>query len=239
MKKTLLTALMLMASAIIAQAQGFRVYRSDGTVYQFSWVADSIAFYEGEGDPNYEEPIPESVQTALRELQTYVANNAMAINNLYESVAENKDRIVRNQTDIKSLKDYVNMLVSNMNAVAADLQNVKNDVYSLQGKVEDNKAIIKALQDYINNVQAQIDESRTRIAMIETVITNMQSMIDELTTRVVQNTAVINDLQGQIYRDRDEIEKLQAKDEQKNIIIEELLDLVEELTARVDDLENR
>ena len=65
MKKTLLSVLLLVASAIMAQAQGFRVIKSDGTVYQFSWVADRIEFYEGDGDPNWVAPIPDEVKDAV------------------------------------------------------------------------------------------------------------------------------------------------------------------------------
>ena len=57
---------MLVASTSVALAQGFRVYRSDGTVYQFIWATDSIVFFEGEGDPDWVEPIPQAVQSTVR-----------------------------------------------------------------------------------------------------------------------------------------------------------------------------
>ena len=76
MKKTLFTALLLMASAFTAGAQGFRVYKTDGQVYQFHWAADSIAFFDGEGDPDYQEPVPESVQKALDAMQARIDENA-------------------------------------------------------------------------------------------------------------------------------------------------------------------
>ena len=75
MKKILFSVLVFMASSFVANAQGFKVYRSDGAVYQFSWVADSIAFFEGEGDPDYQEPVPESVRNALDELRAYATRN--------------------------------------------------------------------------------------------------------------------------------------------------------------------
>lgn len=47
---TTLAALLLMAAGLqTADAQGFRVYKSDGTVAQFSMRTDSIVFYEGIG----------------------------------------------------------------------------------------------------------------------------------------------------------------------------------------------
>ena len=49
-KKSLLAALLLMVAGLqTADAQGFRVYKSDGTVAQFSLRTDSIVFYDGIG----------------------------------------------------------------------------------------------------------------------------------------------------------------------------------------------
>ena len=48
--KNILTALLLMVAGVQkADAQGFRVYNSDGTVMQFSFRTDSIVFYDGIG----------------------------------------------------------------------------------------------------------------------------------------------------------------------------------------------
>ena len=48
--KSILAALLLMVAGIqTAAAQGFRVYKSDGTVAQFSFRTDSIVFYDGIG----------------------------------------------------------------------------------------------------------------------------------------------------------------------------------------------
>ncbi len=48
--KSILAALLLMVAGIqSAAAQGFRVYKSDGTVAQFSFRTDSIVFYDGIG----------------------------------------------------------------------------------------------------------------------------------------------------------------------------------------------
>ena len=50
MKKYILLALLLMVATLqTALAQGFRVYKSDGTVAQFSLRTDSIVFYDGLG----------------------------------------------------------------------------------------------------------------------------------------------------------------------------------------------
>ena len=50
MKKYILSALLLMAASLqTILAQGFRVYKSDGTVAQFSLRTDSIVFYDGLG----------------------------------------------------------------------------------------------------------------------------------------------------------------------------------------------
>lgn len=51
MKKYILSALLLMVASLqTVLAQGFRVYKSDGTFTQFSFRADSIVFYEGAGE---------------------------------------------------------------------------------------------------------------------------------------------------------------------------------------------
>ena len=49
LKSILATLLLLVAGLQTAQAQGFRVYKSDGTVAQFSLRTDSIVFYDGIG----------------------------------------------------------------------------------------------------------------------------------------------------------------------------------------------
>ena len=49
--KSLIAALLLVAASLqTATAQGFRVYKSDGTFTQFSFRTDSIVFYEGAGE---------------------------------------------------------------------------------------------------------------------------------------------------------------------------------------------
>ena len=48
--KTFFAALLLMVAGLqTAWGQGFRVYKSDGTVAQFSLRTDSIVFYDGIG----------------------------------------------------------------------------------------------------------------------------------------------------------------------------------------------
>jgi len=48
--RALFAALLLLAAGVQnAEAQGFRVYKSDGTVAQFSLRSDSIVFYDGIG----------------------------------------------------------------------------------------------------------------------------------------------------------------------------------------------
>ncbi len=50
MRKYILSTLLLLVAGIqSAAAQGFRVYKSDGTVAQFSFRTDSIVFYDGIG----------------------------------------------------------------------------------------------------------------------------------------------------------------------------------------------
>ena len=48
--RNILAALLLMMAGLqTAAAQGFRVYKSDGTIMQFSLRTDSIVFYDGIG----------------------------------------------------------------------------------------------------------------------------------------------------------------------------------------------
>ena len=49
LKNILATLLLLVAGLQTAWGQGFRVYKSDGTVAQFSLRTDSIVFYDGIG----------------------------------------------------------------------------------------------------------------------------------------------------------------------------------------------
>ena len=163
MKKTLFIVLLLAASAITAQAQGFRVYRSDGTVYQFSWVADSIAFYDGEGDPSYVEPIPEEVRRAIEELQTYVANNAAMIQTVNDMAHANSAYI----------KD-----------VAATLASVKTDVAYLNEATRNLASSISATTEKINDNAGRIATTETQVATIQDIITTLQEVITDLQGRV-------------------------------------------------------
>ena len=48
--RSILAALLLLVAGVqTSVAQGFRVYKSDGTVAQFSLRTDSIVFYDGLG----------------------------------------------------------------------------------------------------------------------------------------------------------------------------------------------
>ena len=64
MKKKGIIALLLLfvAGLQTAWAQGFRVYKSDGTVVQFNFRRDSITFYNGIGsDEELEPKLPRSI----------------------------------------------------------------------------------------------------------------------------------------------------------------------------------
>ena len=48
--RTILAALLLLVAGVqTSVAQGFRVYKTDGSVAQFSFRTDSIVFYDGIG----------------------------------------------------------------------------------------------------------------------------------------------------------------------------------------------
>ena len=232
MKKTLLMALMLIASAITAHAQGFRVYRSDGTVYQYSWVADRIEFYEGDGDPDWVEPIPESVQRALEELQTYVANNAACITRNTEDIQvlnyqykALEDKTDMNETNIRELQDAIMAVQGNTarnSAMIEVLQNVAND----------NKESIRTLQDQSNALRTSITDNAVSIAQL-----------NEKANRYEQDIRALQDqsqaLQASVYEDKDNIAQLNGKVDRNEMDIKELQYRNEALEAHIAALQAR
>ncbi len=149
MKRMLFSVLLFAASVIMAEAQGFRVHRSDGAVYEFSVVADSIVFFDGEGDPNYQEPVPDYVLDAIDQLQAdcVMLKTAFAVNQDYSQrnaemikdltcqlydlktevtevkvgcEANNERAKVYVDTEIANLKSSV---LSNISSVHADIKN--------------------------------------------------------------------------------------------------------------------
>ena len=185
MKKTLLMALMLIASAITAHAQGFRVYRSDGTVYQYSWVADRIEFYEGDGDPDWVEPIPESVQRALEELQTFVANNAACIS--------------RNTEDIQALNVQCKNLANETETNETNIRALQDQSGELQRSIDDNARSITMLNDKVN--------------MNEEDIRTLQDQSQALQTNITKNKDNIYNLYGKVDRNEADIENLQHRND--------------------------
>ena len=163
MKKTLLIALVLSLSAITAHAQGFRVYRSDGTIYQFRWATDSIAFFEDEGDPDWKEPIPEEVERAITTLQT----NVVA---LQARVEDSTNRLMNLQASVENNTERVYALQAMVSALQEDNVN-------LQTRVENDEQAIQVLQ-YRN------EALQTRVAEGETVLVDLMNIISSLEARV-------------------------------------------------------
>ena len=188
MKRTLfILGLLLVASVSTALAQGFRVYRSDGAVYQFSFVADSIAFYDGEGDPNYSEPVPEAVKNAIEELQWLCH--------------QQRDEITENTYRIKVLEAQLNAInscncdptllseqIAELKAICSTQQ---NDILSLQADNKDQDALIQMLQ-------AEKETNQARISQLEAKTENYENEIRTHKTQIAELNAVMAELRAKL-----------------------------------------
>ena len=164
MKKTLLSVLLLVASAIMAQAQGFRVIKSDGTVYQFSWVADRIEFYEVDGDPNWVEPIPDEVKDAIATLQSACATNAARINQIQANLDENKAAVIN---VVKDLADINEQLSDRINALAQSVTGNTGKIERNTTNIERNTADIATIGEQVGWCQYTVGEHDEAIKQIE------------------------------------------------------------------------
>ena len=166
MKKMLLSVLLFAASVIMAQAQGFRVHRSDGAVYEFSVVADSIVFFDGEGDPNYQEPVPDYILDAINQLQAYC-------DNLKATCAENQDVSQWNAEMIKELAQQLDIFKT-------DLQEVRVGCEAQFG----NSDRISNLEEVLSAVKAQNEKTYARVAALEADVVNLETKVANLETKV-------------------------------------------------------
>lgn len=233
MKKTLLIMLLLTASAITAHAQGFRVYRSDGSVYQFSWVADSIAFYEGEGDPNYVEPIPDEVRRAIEELQTYVANNAAMIARLNDMVISNTAEINDVKHDILGdVTTYITLLRQQIADLQAEVNTNSTNIYDTIDRIYDIQNRVVTIQDALSTLQGKLMELQEKedeqdegiddlmeqfnriqeecVAMNDN-IQNIKVSLMDLQARVTQNERAIADINQVVNLNRTDIQELKER----------------------------
>lgn len=194
MKKTLFTALLLMASAFTAGAQGFRVYKTDGQVYQFHWAADSIAFFDGEGDPDYQEPVPESVQKALDAMQARIDENAATTAMLQVQSEDTK-------AELQAVIEAQNYDIKAMKAVQAKNEAEIDDLKAAQA---DDRAVIAALQAKVDALNATVYELKEKHAALqeetaaqETRITENRYYINMIGERVAALETKLNALKNQ------------------------------------------
>lgn len=166
MKKMLLSVLLFAASVIMAQAQGFRVHRSDGAVYEFSVVADSIVFFDGEGDPNYQEPVPDYILDAINQLQAYC-------DNLKATCAENQNVSQWNAEMIKELAQQLDVFKT-------DLQEVRVGCEAQFG----NSDRISNLEEVLSAVKAQNEKTYAKVAALEADVANLETKVAYLETKV-------------------------------------------------------
>lgn len=166
MKKMLLSVLLFAASVIMAQAQGFRVHRSDGAVYEFSVVADSIVFFDGEGDPNYQEPVPDYILDAINQLQAYC-------DNLKATCAENQNVSQWNAEMIKELAQQLDVFKT-------DLQEVRVGCEAQFG----NSDRISNLEEVLSAVKAQNEKTYAKVAALEADVAYLETKVAYLETKV-------------------------------------------------------
>lgn len=216
MKKMLLSVLLFAASVIIAQAQGFRVHRSDGAVYEFSVVADSIVFFDGEGDPNYQEPVPDYVLDAINQLQAYCANlnatctenqvlsqrNAEMINELAQQLDDFKAYLHEVRVGCEAQFDQTKLYVDK--EIAAGFSEVYQNLADIQTQSDNNSGRISNLEAALSVVKAQNEKTYARVAALEADVHNFEAQLMLLVERDAQRDAIINALY-------ERIEALEAK----------------------------
>ena len=187
MKKTLFTALLLMASAFTAGAQGFRVYKTDGQVYQFHWAADSIAFFDGEGDPDYQEPVPESVQKALDAMQARIDENAATTAMLQ----------VQSENTKAELQTFIETQRHDIQAMKAVQAKNEAEIDDLKAAQADDRAVIAALQTRI----ADLEERNAALEAVangqEVKIQDLNAYINMIGERVAALETKLNALKNQ------------------------------------------
>jgi len=188
MKKTLFTSLLLMASAFTAGAQGFRVYKTDGQVYQFHWAADSIAFFDGEGDPDYQEPVPESVQKALADMQAL-------IDALHKQSLDNRAILQEQITMLKYELDENKARIAQLETQEAEDQEV---IATLKTQVEKDRDSITVLNTRVEDYSALVLQQRNNI--LDLMVSNAENRqeIDYLKEYLDKLHVYCQDLQNQI-----------------------------------------
>lgn len=202
MKKTLFTALLLMASAFTAGAQGFRVYKTDGQVYQFHWAADSIAFFEGEGDPDYQEPVPESVQTALADMQARIDENTQKI---WAHVEDNHARFAALENIAKMHDAVIDELNAKLTANAARMATLEEQeardqevIRTLKTQVEKDRDSITVLNTRFEDYSALVLQQRNDIMELARDNARNEVEIDYLKEYLDKLHVYCQDLQDQI-----------------------------------------
>lgn len=171
--------MMLAASTFAIQAQGFRVFKSDGKVYQFLWAADSIAFFPGEGDPDYQEPVPESVQKDLETLRTRLVMIEAETKKNEDAIAtvraEAQENITAAQKSIKVQEAEIKMLQAsqaeseaNIDAIQAAQAANTNDINALQARAAMLEDLCKRQESDIKTLQYYIEMIGERVAKLET-----------------------------------------------------------------------
>lgn len=216
MKKMLLSVLLFAASVIIAQAQGFRVHRSDGAVYEFSVVADSIVFFDGEGDPNYQEPVPDYVLDAINQLQAYCANlnatcaenqvlsqrNAEMINELAQHLDNFKTVLQEVRVGCEAQFDQTKLYVDK--EIAAGFSEVYQNLADIQTQSDNNSDRISNLEEDLSVVKVQNEKTYAKVAVLEADVHSFENHLMLLVERDAQRDAIINALY-------ERIEALEAK----------------------------
>ena len=258
MKKTLLSVLLLVASAIMAQAQGFRVIKSDGTVYQFSWVADRIEFYEGDGDPNWVEPIPDEVKDAIATLQSACATNAARIDQIQAALNENKAavmNVVKDLADInEQLSDRINALAlhvtentakierntTNIDRNTADIATIGEKVGWCQYTVGEHDEAIKDHQETIESLLNQCRTLNDKITTVEDVIASLEQIINQdFNTIQKQIDELNNSLFATIESQQEQFQSLKLENQNQQAMIEELSVRISQLEHLINQLRNQ
>ena len=242
MKRMLLSVLLFAASVIMAQAQGFRVYRSDGAVYEFSVVADSIVFFDGEGDPNYQEPVPDYVLDAIAKLETecawlktVCADNRTDSYYNSEMIKDLDEKLLNFEADLQRVRVYCDEQIAQtklyvINQVYQNLADIQTQSDNNSDRISNLEANLQKSQDKVYqtlvDIQTQSLDIYSRISVLEAALSAVTAKNADIYARVAA-------LEANVYNFKENLQILVERDAQKDAMIKALSERISALEAKV------
>ena len=241
--------LLFAASVIMAQAQGFRVHRSDGAVYEFSVVADSIVFFDGEGDPNYQEPVPDYVLDAINQLQAYCDNlkATCAENRVFsqwnaEMIKELAEKLLNFEADLQEVRvgceaNYEQAKAYVDEEIAAGFYKVYQNLADIETQSVDNSYRISTLEA---NLQKSLDQVYQTLADIKTQsvdnscrISELEAALNVVKAQIADTDVRVAELEANFVNFNHHLLLLVDRDAEKDAMIKALSERIAALEAKV------